>query len=321
MSSFSRWLSVVVLVSATVGCKRDDDRPKPAAVKRLPGDDGSMPDLARTTCNVSSRPLGAAIFLNGKATGVETPASINLWAGKKSRIEVKLKGYLTGNATLSPNLNENTEHVFALKPAVPVHVETKPSGAELFVDGEKSGTTPVTFEVAAGHHTVTLSLHGYVTQEATFDADASLLELKITLLEESYLRVQSFPSDVEFFVDGKPVKTTGPGLIPVVAGQKHFLTATRSGFIAETEAIAALPTGETEKVTVTLETAKDERLENCARTVRDHIKQLEKSLTKLTRGLVKAGAVESANLREQIALVERELAARRVEAEACKQTP
>jgi hypothetical protein len=58
-----------------------------------------------------------------------------------------------------------------------LEVDSRPTGARVFVDGDDRGVTPVTIEdIAVGEHTLKLSLRGYQTIETTKNVRAGYTE-------------------------------------------------------------------------------------------------------------------------------------------------
>jgi hypothetical protein len=140
--------------------------------------------------NIISDPSGAAILLNGKATGKITPATLE---------ELPLKKDLT--ITLSKPKFKDFEQVLNLQSTSPqkistvlepitgsIYVSSNPSGAAIYLNKERTGkTTPDTLsDLKIGEeYTVRLSKKGYKSWSKSVEvADAKKIELEGKLSEE-----------------------------------------------------------------------------------------------------------------------------------------
>ncbi|HSA93893.1 MAG TPA: serine/threonine-protein kinase [Terriglobales bacterium] len=136
------------------------------------------------TLSVSSDPAGAAILLDGKATGKVTPAQLIVAKGSHA-ITVRKQGYRDASETmqLSPgqsaqfaptlSLTGSTENIkvvgrfggiFGGKPedSGRVTVRTNPKGAQVTVNGQALGkNTPVDFYLNPGTYEIVVSREGY----------------------------------------------------------------------------------------------------------------------------------------------------------------
>jgi len=125
----------------------------------------SLESLARGLYVVSDPP-GADVFINGAKQSGQTPVTLPLAAGQYNLV-LRLQGYdpYVGSVQVKENvqtqlnttLNERSHNHIAW-----AQVESNPAGAEIFIDGNSSGSfTPARVELPAGTHTVTLKLDGY----------------------------------------------------------------------------------------------------------------------------------------------------------------
>jgi len=115
---------------------------------------------------ITSDPPGADVFINGAKQSGQTPVTLPLAAGEYNLV-LRLQGYdpYVGSVQVKENvqtqlnttLNERSHNHIAW-----AQVESNPAGAEIFIDGNSSGSfTPARVELPAGTHTVTLKLDGY----------------------------------------------------------------------------------------------------------------------------------------------------------------
>jgi serine/threonine-protein kinase len=169
---------------------------------------------AGATVSVSSEPDGAFIFLDGKATGKVTPATLNVDKGKHN-IEVRKPGFNEENTNVtlgdgekynfSPTLISKTataqqraaqrerrqgffSKIFGGGQRIPagkgmVMIRTTPPGATIIHNGKTSpAQTPIRVPMDPGNYTVTLHLDGYKNSQQTFAVnDGKVTELDVPL--------------------------------------------------------------------------------------------------------------------------------------------
>jgi serine/threonine protein kinase len=142
------------------------DAPKPPVEPGTPP--VTPPAQVETTLRVTSTPSSAAIVLDGKETGELTPATIVVASGSHT-ILLKLAGYAVATRTVSvANGGQASLSIPLTKTSSPplgsLRIASTPAGATVSVDGKAvTGKTPLTVDVALGHHTILVSLRGYET--------------------------------------------------------------------------------------------------------------------------------------------------------------
>jgi hypothetical protein len=135
---------------------------------------------------VQSRPSGATVTVNGRERG-ETPLTLDRLAYGAYDLRVAQPGYQTERRRVTLTAGRRTatvdvpmrrtrpaaqEERSAAPPPPPrtasgefvgaVLVESRPSGASVFIDGKLAGTTPLSIaEVPAGSHVVRMDLRGH----------------------------------------------------------------------------------------------------------------------------------------------------------------
>lgn len=149
--------------------------PPPAATRPPP------PAPIRGTVLVRTTPPGAQVFLDGRRAGT-TPVTLRDLARGSHGVRLARDGYLTVERRVSVT-DSRTSQTLAVdlvraRAAVPpsagppagrapapqaragaIAIESRPTGASVFVDGRLVGTTPLVIEdVAVGEHTVRLEL-------------------------------------------------------------------------------------------------------------------------------------------------------------------
>jgi len=125
---------------------------------------------------IESVPGGAQIYIDGRPAGT-SPVEQVVGVGQHT-YEVRLSGMSSRDGTFT--IREEG-HIVRLRVPLSndvsstgiVEVRTIPPGATVFVDGKPAGgTTPMNFRVAAGSHTVTISLSGFRPVQRKIDVAA-----------------------------------------------------------------------------------------------------------------------------------------------------
>jgi len=158
--------------------------PRSAPTKPEP----AKPETAAGRLLVRSSPAGARVFVDGHEYG-KTPLAVHDLARGSHRVRVVREGYGTeerrivltaarpAQSLTVPLERDRAQIVQARKPAVDLKAETpgtagrfagtltiesRPTGANVYLDGKLVGTTPLQLpEVAAGEHAVRLEHDGY----------------------------------------------------------------------------------------------------------------------------------------------------------------
>jgi len=196
-------------------------------------------DRSASRLTVSSAPNGATLFVNGVEVGL-TP-----WSGPARpgfhTVAVLTPGFVKDERTVQIQPYRDTDLAFALNRApgpARLHVETEPP-AQVRVDGQDLGPSPLTIEVPPGEHEVQVTLEGHrtVAQQLTLDPGQGL-SVRIPMhrsqaQDAPLIAVATDPAGAQVFLDQKlvgatPLKirsTTGPhevklsldGYVPRVA--------------------------------------------------------------------------------------------------------
>ncbi|ASJ02845.1 hypothetical protein A3L09_06020 [Thermococcus profundus] len=109
---------------------------------------------------VTSVPNGTSVYVDESLKG-STPLWLELTPGNHT-IKLVRDGYqdYEANVTLVSGKVTEIKAVLIPKPAV-LFVNSTPTGAAVYVDGEYAGETPLALELPSGNHTVELSKGGY----------------------------------------------------------------------------------------------------------------------------------------------------------------
>ncbi|NIR49934.1 PEGA domain-containing protein [candidate division KSB1 bacterium] len=228
-----------------------------------------VPDTTKfASLDINSNPIGAAIILDSRDTGQRTPAVLKNLQPGSYHIRLKKDGYLVAEKTFdltsaqqtawSPALvkesqsttkastntgKETTDTQPPIKSTGKLHVDSQPSGALIYLDGESTEeTTPHTFQnLAAKEHNVRVTLEGYLNKETkvTIEPDRQnrinlglppepLGELKVlAVVVNGNSETLAPPADI--YINGKPSGEQTPTTIQLKSG-KYTVNATVFGY-------------------------------------------------------------------------------------------
>ncbi|MBU4444714.1 PEGA domain-containing protein, partial [bacterium] len=115
--------------------------------------------------NITSKPSGAVVSINGETRG-KTPITLdNLHIGNY-QIKIEKSDYVTleKNVTIEVDSIKSIHADLFKKPSF-FTLNSDPSGAEIFIDGKNIGKSPVSKQIAPGSHHVTVKMAEYYTKE------------------------------------------------------------------------------------------------------------------------------------------------------------
>jgi formylglycine-generating enzyme required for sulfatase activity len=182
---------------------------------------------------VTSEPVGARVLLDGQARGITPLTGIEVSPGRhelvfttdrylKHRTEVLIKG-----GGFKQNLSVKLTPRWA-----PVTIGSNPAGAEVRIDGEHAGTTPLTTDVLDGTHRLEIGLAGFETWQGKFTVVANEPRIlpKVTLDKaDGHVSMRSQPAGANVIVNGEYRGQT-PLELALASGQTHELTVVKSGY-------------------------------------------------------------------------------------------
>jgi len=132
-------------------------------------------DRGEARIDVVSVPLGGEIWLDGKNTGKKTQASVVVDPNKPHIVEVRLANYKTDRKTVRFPDGQNQVRVVALLTANygKLDVNSKPEGADVIVNGERRGNTPLIIEGLSLRENINLELRkrGYKPETRKLEWD------------------------------------------------------------------------------------------------------------------------------------------------------
>lgn len=221
-----------------------------------PVDSGQI-SVEKTEVELKSHPQGATVYLNGKDTGLKTPATLSgLTLKRDYEMTLVKEGFETLETTLRLDSPDPQPLAFSLKKIIPVSytltVKSSPEGAEVLLDDVATGkTTPAEFIglKIAQEYRIKLKKDGYEDYKASFKnenpkdqiVDVSLSEAKLAVLV-----IDSEPQGATILFDGIDTGFVTPHEFPdLKTPQVVKLTVAKDGFVAATETVGL--TDESEK--------------------------------------------------------------------------
>ncbi len=169
---------------------------------------------------VESSPVGATVWINGKMAG-ETPLSKRVLAGAH-HIKIGKGGYGFFEQADVEVQRRNTARVFGKLPAL---IRSSPSGAEVYINGELKGKTPLSYDFASGQYTLRLKRVGYEDRTKSLIASDQAMRplpiLEMAKIPERYsVKILSTPGKAQIVLNGKKSGFT-PKTIELPTGRYH----------------------------------------------------------------------------------------------------
>ena len=205
-----------------------DDTPLPTSQN---GDNNGhpIPSNGNAAVHVLTNVIGAEATIfgpSGRAAGTcQTPCSFNDLAPARYSLQVQKEGYLQVQTALELKTGDSQDQKILLEAlAKGLYVSTRPSGADIFINGDKqAGQTPATLPLAAGSYNLVLRLDGYepyVGQVQLKDnvQTALDLELKPRAGHVAWAQVDTTPAGAEILVDGISTGQVSPARVQIPSG-------------------------------------------------------------------------------------------------------
>jgi serine/threonine protein kinase len=205
-----------------------DDTPLPTSQNT---DNGGhpIPSNGNAAVHVLTNVIGAkaTLFgLSGRAEGTcQTPCSLNDLPPGRYSLQVQKEGYLPVQTALELKTGEAQDQKILLEAlAKGLFVGTRPSGADIFINGDKQpGQTPTTLPLAAGSYNLVLRLEGYEPYVSQIQVKDNVqttldLELKPRAGHVAWAQVDTTPAGAEILVDGISTGQFSPARVQIPTG-------------------------------------------------------------------------------------------------------
>jgi formylglycine-generating enzyme required for sulfatase activity len=155
---------------------------------------------------LSSVPVGASIYVDGEQRG-QTPAMLEILQGEHV-IELRMPRFQSWEQVLavSAGVHQNLEPITLLPADGLLELSSRPSGANVTVDGEFQGQTPISLSLDPdGEHRVAVFKPGYERAVRSVALEAEeVRELQLTLTPRlGEVQVLVTPPQAQVFVSGR----------------------------------------------------------------------------------------------------------------------
>jgi formylglycine-generating enzyme required for sulfatase activity len=135
-----------------------------------PNQPQQLPDIklamADGRLEVASNPPEAAVSVDGEFRG-RTPLQLRLSPGRAHRLTLAKPGYETATREVSVAADSGRRLEIDLTPQYgEIEIVSTPPNAEVWVDGQRRGTTPVTLELTAVAHVIEIRQDGFAAARA-----------------------------------------------------------------------------------------------------------------------------------------------------------
>ena len=192
---------------------------------------------------------GARVQIDGVDIGL-TPLNGVLVESGDHQMTISKERYLDYRETISVEGRSVVQRYQAsLEPAwATVSLSTVPAGADVLVDGEIFGTTPVNAEILQGRRDLTLKLSGHKAWQDDFDVIAGQdFTIPPVQLEpaDGLVFIRSNPSAASLTIGGD-FKGLTPLEVALAPGQNHELTFFKNGYHSKKTTIRTQPNQERE---------------------------------------------------------------------------
>ena len=192
---------------------------------------------------------GARVQIDGVDIGLTRLSGVLVEPGDH-QMTISIERYLDYSETISiEGRSVEQRYRATLEPAwAMVSLSTAPAGAEVLVDGEIIGATPINAEILQGRRDVTLKLSGHKAWQDDFDVIAGEdFSIPTVQLEpaDGLVFIRSNPSAASLTIGGD-YKGLTPLEVALAPGQNHELTFFKNGYHSKKTIVRTRPNQERE---------------------------------------------------------------------------
>lgn len=178
----------------------------------------SAPPEVFATIDIASTPSGATIWIDGESIGTTPLQSYEIYQGDIA-LEIRKTGYVSVDSTLT--LAEGQHKLLSMALQIDtmgialstVAITSTPSGAQVWIDDQNMGTTPLETQIPSGNIAIRLQKDGFEswTQNITLTSGESrplVATLEAVSGELATFEITSTPSGASVWIDGENLGTT-----------------------------------------------------------------------------------------------------------------
>ena len=209
---------------------------------------------------INSLPPGAGILVDGEPAG-ETPATVEILQGEH-QVLLQLPAYADWQQTVQIEAGKALDlGQVNLQPAAGLlELSSVPSGANITLDGEFQGQTPMTLEVTPDRaHRLAVFKPGYARYNDTVELPAAASEQRSVKLKAQLgeVRFRINPASATLRINGKPSGKGSQTLsLPAV---EHSIEVSLAGYASVRRRVTPRP-GLAQRVDVTLKTQQEAKM-------------------------------------------------------------
>ena len=209
---------------------------------------------------VDSLPTGASILLDGEPVG-KTPATVEILQGEHP-LMLQLPAFADWQQTLHIRAGEDQDlgRVDMQPAAGELQLSSVPSGANVTLDGDFQGQTPMTLEVSPGReHRLAVFKPGYQRYNGTVELPAAGSDKRTVKLQAQLgeVRFRISPANAVVRINGKPLGKGGQTLsLPAV---EHTVEISLDGYATVRQRVTPRP-GLPQLVEVSLQTRQETKM-------------------------------------------------------------
>ncbi len=234
------WLCLGDMIkSLDVRVARKEERPE-QEVKPTP---------ATSTLRVTTKPLGASVYIDGELKGKTPIKDLKIEPGSYS-VVIEKEGYSSVEETVLVKQSEKVEMVRDLLLIPGITITTRPSGASVKIDGELKGKTPIKdLKIDVGSYSMVIEKEGYSSIQETVEVkEGKKVEMVRALpIIAGCISVKTEPEGCHIYVDDKLYGVT-PREIDEIKIGTHRVTLSHKDYEPKSVEIEVVE-GETTELT------------------------------------------------------------------------
>ena len=160
------WSGSIIATTYLVEVKQDGYISYSTTITLNPDEQGqiiTIPELEemKGSLLVTSQPVGAAVYLDGKEVGTTPLQKSDIPVGKHS-VELRKKDYRTAVMEVEVKEGEINNFSAELIDEFTLTINTDPAGAQVSLNGENKGNTPYTTLLKSGDYLLRITKPGYI---------------------------------------------------------------------------------------------------------------------------------------------------------------
>ncbi|USG61904.1 SUMF1/EgtB/PvdO family nonheme iron enzyme [Sneathiella marina] len=191
-------------------------------------------------------------FVDGKTVSLSKDLDLTIEAGRYF-VEVDPKYYRKESLEIEVGRGEIVEQIVSMQElAVALDIETVPDGADIEIDGQPAGKSPLMTELSGGRHQISIRKTGFAAIEELMEItnrDVTVTRNYRLKVEPAYVTIDITPKGGQLTLNGKPVKRGAR--IPLTPSRSYDVKYVKPGFFGQEKSIK-VASGTTKALTFAL---------------------------------------------------------------------